>query len=280
MASLEVQSRPVSDHSTDDLRARDVELARDSLPPPPVPWLSRRARRALNDAQRFLERRFGESLRSLVLVGRAAHPTREDHASGPELLAVLDPRAIDDVAALADALRGPIHAGTRVHLSTIDELERSADVCTLELAEWKSRHVLLSGVDPFANVTWRQDDLRRDLERELRSLARELRDRVLAAIASRADRSQADAAVAEGVDRLVIVAHHALCLVDGRAPVDEPAALVALAAKCDADPTPIVAALASLRAGGAVDDPVATLRALLAVIRPATSFIDRLQPSP
>ena len=237
-------------------------------------WLPARSWQLVERSVAALREALGERLAAAVLVGTAANPAHQHRARAPEILAVVGDGALD-AAALARGLRGPMGDGARVRLVSRRELARSCDVFALEVAEWKARSLLLFGDDPFAALEVRPADLRHGLETELRGLGRRIKNRVLTGLATGEKRDDPRQAVIDGVDRLVVVAHHALLLLGADPPHDEPALVRALAERAKADAEPLLAELARVRAGERID-PAQALEALLAVVEPATTLVDEL----
>lgn len=241
------------------------------------PWLPPRAARHIEQAVTALASALGPDLEAAALVGAAMNPARADRGQAPEVLAITTDGALRDLAPLARALHDPMKAGVRVRVLTRRELQRSCDVFALEIAEWKARHALLHGVEPFAGCESSRADLRRAIETELRGLSRRIRNRVLTALATDATRDDPRAALLAGVDRLVVSAWHALRLAGEAPPAEEPAILRALAARVDAAAAAdaLVPHLDALRRGAKVDT-LAALYALLALVDRAIDHVDSL----
>ncbi len=241
----------------------------------PTRWLPAKVHAAIDSAKGALERTLGDKLTAVVLVGAALNPARGDRAQSPELLAVVRGDYLSRMAALAEALSAPMRAGVRVRLLTSEELERAADVFALEFSEWKSRHRLLSGRDPFEHTVVKPQDLRHSIELELRGLSRRIRNRVLAGIAAGPSRDDPSQAIRDGVDRLMVAAHHVLVLVDGKAVNDETAMLEAIEKRCSVDTAALRGLLSAIRKAKAPPAPLDALTALITSADGLAQWVDR-----
>jgi hypothetical protein len=241
------------------------------------PWLPPRAARLIAQTVVALAEALGPRLEAAILVGAAMNPARQDRARAPEILAIAAPEALEDLTLLSLRLREFMLQGVRVRALTHDELAGSCDVFALEVADWKDRHRLLHGRDPLPALSVSPAHLRHALETELRGLSRRIRNRVLAGLATDQRRDDPALALGDGVDRLTVVAHHALLLAGEAPPREEAALLSRLAACAGADAGPLLEHLARLRSGDHLE-PAAALHALLQVVQPATAYIDRLTP--
>jgi hypothetical protein len=241
-------------------------------------WLPPKTRKLIDETVAALAGVLAGDFDAAALVGAAMNPARADRARAPEIIALAPAPRLMDLAPIARALHDVMRAGARVRLLSRRELERSCDVFTLEIAEWKARHHVLHGADLFADLTWTPADLRRSLETELRGLSRRIRNRVLAGVATDGARDDPRQAVVDGMDRLLVAAYHALRLLGEEPPVEEPALLRALAARAGADAEPLQQHLAAARSGDAPRAPFPALAALLAVVEPAIEMIDAWHP--
>ncbi|MEZ4335323.1 MAG: hypothetical protein R3B82_01735 [Sandaracinaceae bacterium] len=170
-----------------------------------------------------------------------------------------------------DAMR----AGVRVRALTADELARSADVFALEAAEWRDRHVVLSGGDPFEGLAIDGEDLRRSLEAAARGLVRRLRNRLIADLGTDGRRDDAARAVADAVERSLVLAHHFLAT-DGPPPEEESELLDSLSEAAGVDGAPAKTLLAELRGKGRLARPVEAAGTLLPWLEGVAAHIDRL----
>jgi hypothetical protein len=245
----------------------------------PMRWLPAKSLAAIDAAKSAIERALGEKCVAVVLIGAALNPTRGDRAQSPELLAVVKRDYLAKMPALAEALAPSMRAGVRVRVVTDEEVERAADVFALEFSEWKARHRVLSGADPFAKINVTPENLRHAIELELRSLSRRVRNRVLAGIAAGPSRDDPSQAIRDGVDRLMVTLHHLLVLADKSALSNEDAMLDAIEKRCAVDANPLRAVLASVRAAKSPPAPIEALGALLSVTDGVAQWVDRWEVS-
>jgi hypothetical protein len=246
----------------------------------PARWLPAKSLAAIEAAKTALERGLGDALSSVVIVGAALNPTRGDRAQAPELLAIVKGAYLARLGALAEALSAPMRAGVRVRLLTTEELSRAADVFALEFSEWKARHRVLLGSDPFAETQVTREHLRHSIELELRGLSRRIRNRVLAGLAAGPSRDDPSQAIRDGVDRLLVAAHHLMVLTGDGALADDAALLAALEKRCAVETKAFAAALGSIRAAKSPIAPLDALSTLLSVTDALAQWVDRYEVKP
>jgi hypothetical protein len=243
----------------------------------PLGWLSAKTLKRIEDGVATLKQVLGKDLLAVLAVGSAVNPARADRDLEPELLVVVTKLPVTTLGKLAQQMHGAMRQGLRLRVLTDEEMRRSADVFALEMAEYRDRHVLTYGSDPFADITIAPADLRRSLEQGLRGLGRRMRNRVLAGLGTDGARDNPNRAVAQGIERLLVLAHHALGLLGEEPPRKEDELLEALAAKADADAKPLIKRLAQLRAGEPIHDPIPALGELLSMCDGACRWIDELE---
>jgi len=110
----------------------------------------------------------GRRLVSLLLYGSAASGTHVPGRSDVNTLLICD--AVDEglFAALEPALVRWVRAGNPAPLILAErEWRESADAFAIEYEEIRSAHRVLAGRDPWAGISVRREDLRRQLEGEL-----------------------------------------------------------------------------------------------------------------
>ncbi len=115
-----------------------------------------------------VERALGARLVSLVLYGSAASGTQVPDRSDVNTLLVCD--SADDAlfAALEPAVRRWVRAGHPAPIILTErEWRESADAFAIEYEDIRQAHRLLAGRDPWAGITVRREDVRRQLEQEL-----------------------------------------------------------------------------------------------------------------
>jgi len=130
-----------------------------------------------------LEEKLGDNLVTFCLYGPAVrHDTRDGEKALTTLLIVRDASPLG-----LRAVEGPIadwvKKGSAAPLVFAeDEWRSSTDVFPIEVEDMREAHRLLRGDDPFAAVTTTPEDLRRELEREVRGKLLRLRTEFVAAV--------------------------------------------------------------------------------------------------
>lgn len=235
---------------------------------PPVVWLPKALQKRLRAAALAGEATFGDDLVSVLLVGSAAAPNRRDRARSPLVLYIVS--EVDEeraAAGLASSFEGELGLRVLCH----QELVRSADAEALEIAEWRDRHVLLAGRNPFAELEVDTEHLRLGLEAGFRRLGQRLRNR---RIAHRAGVHAPPEAIRSAFERLVVLAHHTLLFFGDAAPNKETELLVAYGTRGGFDTTELLALEAKLRSGKAVGERLAALLALGEAVAAGVKLID------
>ena len=232
------------------------------------------------DAVAALERVLSDAFVGAALVGASADPSRPDRARAPEMVGVVERASTADLARLGEALRAPMSRGLRLRVLTRDELVTSADAFALEMAEFRDRHVHISGEDALAAITVEPSHLRLDLERRLRGLVRRLRNRALQEL-GHGNRESVHDVVTQTLNAAVIVAHHALGLApgaagDGAAVPRGRADLLAGLAEAAGAPSAALVQLVSEIDAGRDWDALSGLDVLLPVLEAAAAWVDGL----
>ena len=229
---------------------------------------------ALAEVLAALQRGLGEKLRSVLLVGAAVPPARHAGRCQLELLVVVSDLHVAALSNLARELRGGPRFAVRLQVLTERELLRAADVFTLELADYRARHVLLHGQDPFGTLHYTGAELRGSIEHALRALARRMREGVLSgAIADAPAAGDAFALVHGGIELLGQVAPYALGLLGELAPSDENALLTALARRAQVDASCLLGAVRLIREGNGLVG-LGTLADVLEVVEATIALVD------
>ncbi len=241
-----------------------------------MPWLPAAIRQRVQQAADEITRAMGDHVEAIVLVGPSAHPERHDRGRPPEILVVASEASVEDLHRLAEQVHDSMRQGVRLRVLTRDELERSADVFTIEVAEYKAHHVLLAGSDPFADVSWTRDDMRRSVEQGLRGLKRRVRNRVLTGIGTDGQRDDPHLALAQGLERLLVLSRHALELLGETPPRADGRLLEMLGSKLGRDTSALRKQLERARLGKRLDDPVASTVDLGAIVARLLERIDVL----
>ena len=118
----------------------------------------------------------GRRLEALLLYGSLASGTHVPGRSDVNTLLVCD--AVDEAlfAALEPVVARWRRAGHPAPLIlTMEEWRGSADAFPIEYGDMREAHRLLAGRDPWAGITVRREDLRRQLEHELKGKLLRLR---------------------------------------------------------------------------------------------------------
>lgn len=134
----------------------------------------------INDFIDRLRQAAGENLQSVVLYGSAASGEFHPDFSNVNLLVTLRETSFVSLAAIAPVVEK--WAAQKHHpplVLTRHELERSADVFSIEMLDMQQRHRVLFGDDPLANLQIPMHLHRAQLEYELREKAILLRERFL-----------------------------------------------------------------------------------------------------
>jgi hypothetical protein len=138
------------------------------------------AEKQINEFIRRLRESVGPNLYSVVLYGSAADGEFHADFSNVNLLCVLRESTFATLTAIAPAIEWWTRKKHHTPLVlTLDELQRSTDVFSIELLDMKERHRVLHGDDPLSGLTIPMHLHRAQLEYELREKTILLRDRLL-----------------------------------------------------------------------------------------------------
>ncbi len=134
----------------------------------------------INEFVTRLRQAAGENLQSVVLYGSAASGEFHPDFSNVNLLVMLRDTSFATLSAIAPVVE---KWGRQKHhpplVLTRRELERSADVFSIELLDMKQRHRMLFGDDPLVNLQIPMHLHRAQVEYELREKVILLRERFL-----------------------------------------------------------------------------------------------------
>ena len=137
--------------------------------------------------ERFAERleaALGGNLVAAVLYGSAARGTWAKGRSDLNVLVVVRDASTAALRPAAEAVADWVKAGEPPPLIFSEaEWRASADVFPIEIEDMREAHRLLRGRDVFAGLATRRDDLRQELEREVRGKLLRLRTEYAAAAA-------------------------------------------------------------------------------------------------
>lgn len=213
---------------------------------------------------------------SLVVFGSLAKGTFREGESDVNLAVVLEEATPETLRGLAAPLRAA-HRAVRVTPLILErrEVERLADVFPVKLADIESAHHVLKGTDPFTQVVVEPAHLRLRVEQALRNHLVRLRRQL--AFAGEDPRAMGRAIY--GATSSLGVELGALLDVAGVARPQSCSAreIFRRAAEVfDLDPA-VLAALAAVKEGGAIEKPRALLDGVLDVLRRAVDVADRLE---
>jgi len=215
----------------------------------------------------------GARLVSLVLFGSAARRG----LSGPaDTLVICDRVDPGVLASLADASRAWLKGGHPASLVFGEaEWKDSADVFAIEMSDMQAHHRVLVGRDPWAGVAVRQEDVRRQLEHELRGKVVRLRQVFVGAAREPAELGRA---VTGTVSGFLTMLRAVLRLAGREAPADRSALIAAAAPLVGFDGGPVTTLAVAAREGRAPrlgpDDPVAA--AYLAAVTRTAQYVNDL----
>jgi len=118
----------------------------------------------------------GPRLKSVILHGSAAAGDHTGRRSDYNVLVVLESLGMQELKALAPVMKSWVKAGNPApHLFTPKELLAAADVFPLEIADIKRSHQVLFGQDLVSDLPVSRENLRIQLEHELKGKRMQLR---------------------------------------------------------------------------------------------------------
>src|SRR5438093_2850867 len=124
-----------------------------------------------------LHQALGPRLRSVVLYGSAARGDHHPAASDLNVIVVLDSLDPSTLEALAPAVRRFVHKGNPIpRLFSPGLIAASADSFPIEFVDIRAGRAVLHGDDPFGAVPVARDNLRLQLEREIKEKMMRLRE--------------------------------------------------------------------------------------------------------
>lgn len=180
-----------------------------------------------------LQKACGDNLRSVILYGSAAAGDYTGKHSDYNILAILrtlDPsamRALSDIARVWDREGNPPPL-----LFTEDRLRQSADVFPIELLDIKDCHRVLHGEELLDTLAVNRENLRIELEHELKGKLIQLRQQYL--LLHGRSRPLARLLI-DSIGQFMVLARAALRLFQDDIPARKPEALEALAGHIDID---------------------------------------------
>jgi hypothetical protein len=154
---------------------------------------------------------------------------------------VVERWGLAELQAIAPADRAWQQAGNAPpQLFTVAELAAAADVFPLEILDFQQSRRVLLGNDPIADLHVDLDQLRLQLEHELRSKLLMLRQGLLAATA---DERRLSGVLLASLSSVLVLFRAALRLYDKKVPAQKRAALLALAEHIQFDSQPFLTLL-------------------------------------
>lgn len=135
-----------------------------------------------------LQQALAANLRSVILYGSAAAEEFVPDRSDFNVLVIVDRLGVPELKSLGGVLRPWVKAGHPPPLCfTAERLKHSTDVFPLELLDIRDRRRVLFGTDVVADLEISTDNLRHELEYELKSKLIQLRRHYLLAHQASAD---------------------------------------------------------------------------------------------
>jgi predicted nucleotidyltransferase len=142
--------------------------------------LSATTRARVQELETALEKALGEKLVSLVVYGSAARGGYQEGRSDVDVAVVLREASRATLLAVANALQvARYSARIESIILTEAEIPRSTDVFPLLYDDIRRHHVVLTGKDPFADLTISDRNRRVRIEQELREAQVRLRRAVV-----------------------------------------------------------------------------------------------------
>lgn len=176
------------------------------------------------------------SLKSVVLFGSAAAGDFVEGRSNYNVLVVADRLGAAELDALAPAIAAWTAAGNEPPtLFTTEQLARSADAFPIELADIQQSHQILFGPDLLTGMPIAPEQLRLQLERELKGKLLSLRRRYLQA---QGDQDRVAALLRQSLSTFLVLFRAALRLYQPHVPAAKLEALTELRRHIDFDPQP------------------------------------------
>ena len=186
----------------------------------------------------------GDNLVTLLLFGSAARGTQVEGRSDLNVLVIVKDAGVARLHDATPVLADWAKAGEPAPLVFAEaEWRASADVFPIEIEDMREAHRVLAGRDPFAGVVTRREDLRRELERELRGKVLRLRTEYAAAAA---DGKALGRLLVHSAGTFFILFRAALRLAGGVPPADHVALVRETAAAAGLDATALEWVLAAL----------------------------------
>ena len=183
----------------------------------------------------------GANLESVILFGSAVAGDFHPEFSNVNLFCVLRDASFAKLQVLAPVVKWwDAQKQTTPLFMTRDEIERSADVFTIELLDVKQHHRVLYGEDVFKDLSIPSNLHRVQVEYELREKLALLRQHLLLASGNEARLCEL---LTRSVSSFATLFRHALIVLGFEAPIGKRPAIKALAEKIGFDPAPFLQVL-------------------------------------
>ncbi len=125
-----------------------------------------------------LRKIYGDNLTAVLLYGSAAAGDYTKKFSDFNILVVLRQITVEDLRRGSKVVRTWVKGGNPPPLMfTVDRLKQSADIFPMEISDIKEFHRVLHGENPLAEIEVSVNNLRLELERELKGKLIQLRER-------------------------------------------------------------------------------------------------------
>jgi hypothetical protein len=221
----------------------------------------------------------GENLQSVILFGSAVSGDFHAEFSNVNLLCVMREASYTTLSTVAPTVEWWTRQKHHVPLLlTGEELERSADVFSIELLDMQQRHRVLFGTDVLAGLTIPMRFHRAQLEYELREKTILLRGRLLVA---GTDKKQLWELLLASLSTFATLFRHALIALGEKPPDSKRETIQALAQKIKFDPSAFMQLLdiRERKADRKQFDAADVFGRYLAAIQQVTAAVDRMLDS-
>ncbi|MFZ0429247.1 MAG: nucleotidyltransferase domain-containing protein [Acidobacteriota bacterium] len=179
------------------------------------------------DLVRKLQETLGSRLKSVILYGSAAAGDYLAEGSDFNILVALERLGLEELDALVPITEKWVKEGNPPPLLfTKDRFERSADVFPIEILDIKESHRVLSGEDIVAELDVSRENLRLQLEHELKGKLIQLR---AAFLVTKRDSGRIVALMVDSLSSFLVLARAALRLIQDQVPAKKMEALKLLA---------------------------------------------------
>jgi len=182
------------------------------------------------------------NLVSVVLYGSAVTGEHKKGRSDYNVLVVLNQITPSDLRAAHPVVDQWHQQGNPLPLYfTQEEMMRASDVFPIEFLDMSQAHQMLYGPDPFEGLVISQDNLRHQLEFELRGKLIRLRELY---IPTSQDAERLSALMADSLNSFAVLFRHVLGLMGEEPPLTKRETITRLGEKAGVDVTPLLNVLA------------------------------------